>query len=66
MDHKHCWHTPAFSITLASYPPQHEEICCHCGDRRLVSATVGDVPPGHGPYVPQMWGSGNLTVNDPF
>lgn len=44
-----CWHDSG--VSLASCPPQCEEVCCFCGVRRYLSAPVY-VGGGHGPYAP--------------
>jgi hypothetical protein len=49
----HCWHVPTLSLTLASNPPHHEEVCCFCGRRRFVFDELPPRPEGHGPFYPQ-------------
>ena len=49
----HCWHDTG--IVLTSYPPQNEEVCCECGERRYVrnhGILVGKV---HGPFAPKTF-----------
>lgn len=54
--HTHCWHTPAVTITLASYPPQRDEVCCHCGAKQRVVEPLPPIPDGHGPHYPRAFG----------
>lgn len=51
--HTHCWHRGgSLTSPLASYPPQHQETCCHCGAVQFVSDPVPPIPEGHGPHHP--------------
>lgn len=45
---EHCWHH--CSIEYTSYPPQHDEKCCHCGKVRRVRGEFF-TPRGHGSFV---------------
>lgn len=48
-DCAHCWH--GTGTVLESYPPQHPEVCCHCGEKRI-RREVLPVDSSHGPYAP--------------
>jgi len=52
-DCTHCWHTPGLTETLASYPPQHKEVCCHCGTTQYVRDEPPPPPEGHGKFYPR-------------
>jgi hypothetical protein len=47
--HVHCWHgTDRMLLTM---PPQWDEVCCYCGETRLMRGGV-DNPGQHGPHLP--------------
>lgn len=48
----HCYHRQP--TTYLTYPPQYPEICCHCGNQRVVRPSEPPAPPGHGPYYPRQ------------
>lgn len=50
----HCWHW-CNNLAYTTYPAQFEEICCHCGTRRMSTQAVY-APATHGPYVPSPSG----------
>jgi len=51
MTHKlHCPHQTG--VSLASYPPQQEVICCHCGLIGWQSPMMGNIG-GHGKFAPR-------------
>lgn len=47
--HDHCWHDTGLYLT--SMPPQYEQRCCWCGEKRQISRTDFPQPAGHGPYL---------------
>ena len=49
----HCWHDTG--IVLTSYPPQTEEVCCECGERRYVRGFELLVEKKHGPFYPNVF-----------
>lgn len=59
--HTHCWHGSAVTLSYASYPSQHDEVCCHCGAKRRVMDEAPPIPDGHGPHYPRA-GGGPFTV----
>jgi hypothetical protein len=59
--HTHCWHSGGLTLTYASYPPQHDEKCCHCGATRRVMQAEQPIPTGHGPYYPRTFGTVTFT-----
>ena len=48
----HCWHHTG--VVLTSYPPQHPELCCHCGEQRIRSQPKYEKEIGHGKYAPHQ------------
>lgn len=62
--HAHCWHEDAGSDAPAV---PREEVCCHCGARRMMRLRQVPIPEGHGPYYPResTWTSvpGAVTPN---
>ncbi|GGO19390.1 hypothetical protein HNQ08_000375 [Deinococcus humi] len=46
----HCWHTVTVLLTM---PPQHEQVCCFCGEKRR-QRDIGQQPMGHGPFAPAL------------
>lgn len=49
----HCWHNTG--VVLTSYPPQTEEVCCECGERRYVRAALVTELKTHGPFYPNLY-----------
>jgi len=47
---KHCWHDTG--IILTSNPPQIQQICCQCGDKRNVREFQATDKSKHGKYKP--------------
>ena len=53
----HCWHDTWMILT--SLPPQKEDVCCKCGERKSyrVLSTGGTAAPTslpHGPFLPRF------------
>lgn len=48
--HEHCWHQTGNIFT--SFPPQWDEVCCHCGAKERRHAIPPEPPPGCGPHHP--------------
>lgn len=46
----HCWHNNG--VLLMCMPPQLQQVCCHCGDLRNVTAERYKLPGHHGPFEP--------------
>lgn len=49
---KHCWHDNG--TVLTSYPAQIPQTCCHCGERRTITAGWTDNTV-HGKYKPTTY-----------
>jgi hypothetical protein len=49
---QHCYHADGYVFT--TYPASYPEVCCQCGDRRMVRPAEPPPPPGHGPFYPQQ------------
>lgn len=49
--HEHCWH--GTGIMLTSMPPQTEEVCCRCAQKRYLRLAVPIEQGRHGPYAPR-------------
>lgn len=48
----HCWHSTGGCIT--STYSESDEVCCHCGERRVVRVDrTYEAPAGHGPHAPE-------------
>ena len=54
VSHEHCWHRKD-SFTFTAYPPQWNEICCHCGMVERRTFQPPPPPPGHGAFYPRDW-----------
>lgn len=50
-EHTCCWHR-SNNVTLTTYSPRWEEVCCHCGKMEVRTPPP---PPGHGPYFPHPY-----------
>jgi hypothetical protein len=50
MDCNHCWHETG--VVLTSHPPQYPEVCCHCGEERVIRGAAMTPQEGHGRYAP--------------
>ena len=50
--HKHCWHDTG--VVFNSYPPWHEQICCHCGERKKIEKIPLYDRKNHGKYLPDI------------
>ena len=48
-EHTRCWH--GTGVALESMPPQYPEVCCHCGEERVVRPQ-SPTTAGHGPFLP--------------
>lgn len=51
MSCNHCWHETG--IALTTNPPQYPEVCCHCGEQRVVYGYAPMNQEGHGKYLPK-------------
>jgi hypothetical protein len=51
-EHEHCWH--GTEVMLLSNPPQSQEVCCHCGEKKT-TMQYSPGSQGHGPYAPQSY-----------
>jgi hypothetical protein len=51
--HVHCWH--GTGRQYATMPPRWDEVCCHCGETRCVTAPV-ERREEHGPHMPPTGG----------
>lgn len=56
---EHCWHDTGKVLT--SYPPQYEQICCFCGEKRNRRSMLTVVDRNHGEYLPSYDGE-NLSM----
>lgn len=45
---RHHWHDTG--VTLTSNPPLREQVCCHCGAKRLLQDAAPARPPACGPF----------------
>jgi hypothetical protein len=50
MNHNHCWHETG--VVLTSNPPQYPEVCCHCGEQRVIRGAAVTPQEGHGKHAP--------------
>ena len=50
MNHNHCWHETGFVLT--TNPPQYPEVCCHCGEQRIIRGMAVTPDIGHGKHMP--------------
>lgn len=54
----HCFHR-ANMVMYTSWPPQWDEVCCHCGTVERRQAPIPSLGPDHGPHAPAAgWGDG--------
>lgn len=52
-EHEHCWHDSGKA--LLSIPPQYVQICCHCGEQKIVKPEIVLSFEGHGEFHPQNY-----------
>ena len=59
----HCWHDEPYILT--SMPPQQPQVCCHCGEHRILPNPYKEISMnGHGKYIPMPeigWWTGDPT-----
>ena len=46
----HCLHTTENYLSL---PPKRKEVCCFCGETKIVEDSFVPAGAGHGPYAPR-------------
>ena len=65
---RHCWHRGM--VTYLSYPSQHDETCCYCGetvrvqDPPMPTGAYGLNPDEHGPHFPRTttWNAASASL----